>query len=704
MPTNTPRVILHIGFHKTGSTALQCFFAVNELLLRSRGVYFPRAGRGRETDRIIHSNIAWQLTGHGSFDQSLGTLGELVDEVGSYSGTHIVSTEGFSRLDDPDKLLSAFEHCRIQVVAYQRDPLHAAPSFYTEQLKSGTAKTWEDWADDFTLDRWFNYERRLSLWRRPHVTVVSRRITEERLAEDTGLNIFADFAGIIPIDYCSLGFALPGQESDNSRISLLECAVLYATNLAISASSGSLPESQKLFIRRKARRIIRRLFPGHLTPFSLHSSQKELLRTTLRRLGLLDSAAHPNPEREKENNQSSVLPDLRKLRTTIQRAFSRRFPDAFPFDVERVMEFLQLAEPDLRSSQPPRSTARQPVELKLVTLQQLAEREQAELFPHILETAQTFGGPHFAKFFQHPAPTIARVPRLYIKGGTFVGVTPTGAIPSDLTLPRMARIATDGPALSILTHPSPIKLPPTTLILGGQDNYYHWMLNWLSRISALEALGAMDKFDSVLVTEKENMPPYQTFALRHIVSLKGKRLIHARQKDVFLFENPTVAGLIPPPALFLPHLNWLRKTFLPANTESLPQHIYVSRRDAKGRRLLSNETEVAAMLESFGFTVVTLSDFTIVEQASLFASARTIISPHGASLTNLVFCSPGTNVCELQSKDRYTRMYMSLGKYAGCKKYDIIKCTPVNSSSSNVTDLHVSLSAVESAVQSFSMD
>jgi hypothetical protein len=32
----------------------------------------------------------------------------------------------------------------------------------------------------------------------------------------------------------------------------------------------------------------------------------------------------------------------------------------------------------------------------------------------------------------------------------------------------------------------------------------------------------------------------------------------------------------------------------------------------------------------------------------LFAEATHILAPHGAGLTNLVFCRPGTAVCELQ--------------------------------------------------------
>ena len=46
----------------------------------------------------------------------------------------------------------------------------------------------------------------------------------------------------------------------------------------------------------------------------------------------------------------------------------------------------------------------------------------------------------------------------------------------------------------------------------------------------------------------------------------------------------------------------------------------------------------------------------LVEQIALFANAKVIISPHGSSLTNLVFCSEDTIVIELFSP-HYVRTY-----------------------------------------------
>ena len=60
-----------------------------------------------------------------------------------------------------------------------------------------------------------------------------------------------------------------------------------------------------------------------------------------------------------------------------------------------------------------------------------------------------------------------------------------------------------------------------------------------------------------------------------------------------------------------------------------------------------NEKEVFSVLEKYGFEMVKLSSLSFVEKIELFNTAEAIVSPHGAGLTNLIFCNPGTKVVEL---------------------------------------------------------
>lgn len=76
------------------------------------------------------------------------------------------------------------------------------------------------------------------------------------------------------------------------------------------------------------------------------------------------------------------------------------------------------------------------------------------------------------------------------------------------------------------------------------------------------------------------------------------------------------------------------------------ERLYLSRRDAKLRQL-ENEDTVLAALEDQGFRAFTATDTNHPEQIARFRAARTVVSVHGAGLTNLVFCQPGTQVIEI---------------------------------------------------------
>jgi len=82
------------------------------------------------------------------------------------------------------------------------------------------------------------------------------------------------------------------------------------------------------------------------------------------------------------------------------------------------------------------------------------------------------------------------------------------------------------------------------------------------------------------------------------------------------------------------------------NTPVKPERrIYISRRDV-GSRGIENEDEVVRLLTRFGFEDVTLDGKSVHEQMQLFQQSEYIVAPHGAGLTNIVYCQKGATVCE----------------------------------------------------------
>jgi len=78
--------------------------------------------------------------------------------------------------------------------------------------------------------------------------------------------------------------------------------------------------------------------------------------------------------------------------------------------------------------------------------------------------------------------------------------------------------------------------------------------------------------------------------------------------------------------------------------------LYLTRRKAS-HRLITNESELSELLQRRGFQVVDPGSYSVALQISMFRNARTIVSPHGAAMTNIGFCEPGTQIYELMPKD-----------------------------------------------------
>ena len=87
-------------------------------------------------------------------------------------------------------------------------------------------------------------------------------------------------------------------------------------------------------------------------------------------------------------------------------------------------------------------------------------------------------------------------------------------------------------------------------------------------------------------------------------------------------------------------------TSVPPPRRRLPRRIYIDRRGS-ALRPLRNEAELIAALARLGFVAVDPESMSLMDQVRLFRAADVIVAPHGAALTNLGFCRPGTQVLEL---------------------------------------------------------
>ena len=92
--------------------------------------------------------------------------------------------------------------------------------------------------------------------------------------------------------------------------------------------------------------------------------------------------------------------------------------------------------------------------------------------------------------------------------------------------------------------------------------------------------------------------------------------------------------------------------------------VYVTRAKAHGRDIV-NQAEVTGVFQAFGFTVVDVEGLTFAQQVAAFKDARIVAGCMGATMTNTVFCEPGTIVLHLAPEGWIEPFYWDLAGPCG---------------------------------------
>ena len=87
------------------------------------------------------------------------------------------------------------------------------------------------------------------------------------------------------------------------------------------------------------------------------------------------------------------------------------------------------------------------------------------------------------------------------------------------------------------------------------------------------------------------------------------------------------------------------------HTIDFGEKIYISREKCPGR-FLQNEKEFFSLIEKYGFKKVIMEDFCYEDQVSISATAKYMIGPHGAGLSNILFMKDKGYLMELSSRSK----------------------------------------------------
>ncbi len=102
--------------------------------------------------------------------------------------------------------------------------------------------------------------------------------------------------------------------------------------------------------------------------------------------------------------------------------------------------------------------------------------------------------------------------------------------------------------------------------------------------------------------------------------------------------------------------------------------IYISRKSAQKRKVLEEE-DLVPQMKQLGISSYELEGMTFEDQIRLFRSAKFVIGPHGAGLTWLIFCRPGTVVCEICPTLEGHRHFLHMSSKLDLKHYVYTRCT-----------------------------
>lgn len=213
--------------------------------------------------------------------------------------------------------------------------------------------------------------------------------------------------------------------------------------------------------------------------------------------------------------------------------------------------------------------------------------------------------------------------------------------------------------------PDPQRLEGTVAVLdsSGSSNYFHWTLDTLPRVDLLKDY--IDGIDWFYIGSTE---PFQQAWLEKL-GIPRKKILAISPHSHIQADRLLVPSFSHKSGIYADAAYEFVRSFRP----SLPaptRKIYVSRSNARRRKIM-NEEDILPFLRGQGYEVHHLTGKSIDEQMELFGSASHIIAPHGAELTNLVYCQPGTKVLEIFSPHYINLCYWTIAAQT-CLNYSCL--------------------------------
>lgn len=201
------------------------------------------------------------------------------------------------------------------------------------------------------------------------------------------------------------------------------------------------------------------------------------------------------------------------------------------------------------------------------------------------------------------------------------------------------------------------------------EGFFHWMFDVLPRIFIINQ--SPWNVDKIVVNSVNSKFQEETLSILGLLDkvIVLKKNEHIQANELIVPSLPGISGNMPQWAC-----NFLRRSFLPVSggVDGKKKRLYVSRAKANNGRSVLNESEVMDLLVPLGFEVICSEDLSFQDQVSYFSHAEVVIAPHGAGLSNLVFCDEKTKVLEFFSPNYVNACYYALANMVDLEYYYLI--------------------------------
>lgn len=224
--------------------------------------------------------------------------------------------------------------------------------------------------------------------------------------------------------------------------------------------------------------------------------------------------------------------------------------------------------------------------------------------------------------------------------------------------------------------------------------YHHWLSEILLKIQYIP--GSLSE-KTLLLPEDYPEFAFQSLEVFDFHSIrKIPKKFSIRIRKVLFVENPYSGTFKPQDIKKIRELFW---RFYGSN-EKPNKNLYISRRFVPFRRI-SNEDEVCNLLEAHNFSVIYPEKMPFKKQVELFSQCTTLVSIHGAGLTNCIFMKPGGQILELyrdlsDKREPKNMCFQNLAEASGLD-FQVQYCKEGENRSpkSNDADLYVDIPLLE---------